>query len=753
MFGFNGHFQVSMDFISNGIVFGANRDFPLTVSRFLSTTDLAEYRTQRHGIKYDVDNENPVKATKVVDVTLGEITNDNREYMGHKELSPSNLNGIFSLSVVGTVVSLRRIGTIIGWRYNSTAGLTPATRKIRMTFPRPELINFVGTGHINSPNQTDVSNTHKGVVTFDLTPFQNLEDVYFYGGWVTSYTLKLPKRLTSFAIDNNYTVFTSLSFVLPSTVKKILLCKLGANINSVATFIAACVDCEYLLFGYPAGGWGTLINTTVNLSGTLDVSHMTKLKSFILPANSLLTSLVLPSGLTSWEWFYSTGWSAGIRGSFAVARLTEILQSPGLKAFYIHNNQLTWTKNFTDADISSAMLGIVVSNNTITGSISITTAKPTLKDFYMGINSLHSGAHQNTFANVNITGLTGAGLIDLSGCWVESLELPVNTLCQTLVLYDNKLSSTTNPGLKGQIEALSGMVSLWLGNGDGGLVGQNGNSLGVNFSVAAMASLSLCHINNCGFSGTLTLHTNNTLTQLLIHNNSFSSIVDLANKVNLIAFQFNNNTSLNPDLAPLVRLRNVDGSASAITLADHSAKSVTNPYSKFKYDGCPLLTEIRFPATAANSTWSTAPTITNNPLLANLTNLSLLNLPQGQTFNVNNNSSLNITFPLGANSFTPGTISIQGNSMSQANVNATIDSLYVNRAKWSAGAKSLNIGGNNSGATGIYQAPVGFTAGVSDGFPANAQEQIYVLVTNYAWTITVNEEPVGLDGGLYLTGS
>lgn len=78
--------------------------------------------------------------------------------------------------------------------------------------------------------------------------------------------------------------------------------------------------------------------------------------------------------------------------------------------------------------------------------------------------------------------------------------------------------------------------------------------------------------------------------------------------------------------------------------------------------------------------------------------------------------------------------------MSSANVDSTINNIYTNKTKWNSYtvAKSINIAGSNAAASGIYQAPAGFVLGVSDGAPASAKEQIYVLVNNYGWTITYN---------------
>lgn len=98
-----------------------------------------------------------------------------------------------------------------------------------------------------------------------------------------------------------------------------------------------------------------------------------------------------------------------------------------------------------------------------------------------------------------------------------------------------------------------------------------------------------------------------------------------------------------------------------------------------------------------------------------------------------------MTFPFGTNNFCPGNISIQNNALSQPNVDATIENIYNNRgADWGSGTKSLTISGTNATPSGTYQAPAGFVLGSSDGSPASAKEQAYVLVNNYDWQIVMN---------------
>ena len=77
--------------------------------------------------------------------------------------------------------------------------------------------------------------------------------------------------------------------------------------------------------------------------------------------------------------------------------------------------------------------------------------------------------------------------------------------------------------------------------------------------------------------------------------------------------------------------------------------------------------------------------------------------------------------------------------MSQANVEATIDSIYQNRGKnWGTGVKVLHIGGSNASPEGTLQEPEGFVLDMVDGNPISIKEKVYVLIHNYQWEITMN---------------
>lgn len=103
-------------------------------------------------------------------------------------------------------------------------------------------------------------------------------------------------------------------------------------------------------------------------------------------------------------------------------------------------------------------------------------------------------------------------------------------------------------------------------------------------------------------------------------------------------------------------------------------------------------------------------------------------------------SSMDRSFLLGDKDFYPSPIVIKG-VMSQPNVDITINFIYKNKLKWSScNTRSLNISGTNAAPSGTYQAPSGFIHKMSDGDPESGMEQIYVLIHNYGWIITFNQE-------------
>lgn len=144
-------------------------------------------------------------------------------------------------------------------------------------------------------------------------------------------------------------------------------------------------------------------------------------------------------------------------------------------------------------------------------------------------------------------------------------------------------------------------------------------------------------------------------------------------------------------------------------------------------------------------------TVTGNSTLTSLILPSLTGSGYTDTaYNVSGNAILNQSYdvPFATRSFNASNCSIN-----TINLDSIINYIYSNKTSYTyaAGTKSLTLTGTNMGIpTGTYQAPAGYiqannsTVG-NDGTPANAKEQIYVLVNQnidntitkkYKWSIS-----------------
>jgi hypothetical protein len=634
------------------------------------------------------------------------------------------------------------------YAYTPNTALTPPTRKYKIDIQRPDFIHGLYLYGVNMfPNETTSTNNFNSGATFslDLRYFNNLKVINFHNGiWSNNINITFPNSNTfeSFFINSKVSP-TTLNFSLPSTTKHI---GLYGSIPSVTTVIQNCNNCETLLFA----NVNSYNNANNSITGALNISHMTNLKDISIHQNNSLTSLTLPSGKSDWNSINIEALSASQSATINTSIIGDILSSSTLQSFYFFNNRYVINRNITNTDMPPNIQYFQIGGNSFTGDITLTSYRP-VKQIFTGNSSYRSGAQQNSHPNVNITGLTACQYIDLSGSNIQTLQLPNSTACQTLILFDNKLDINTNPTIINQINLMTGITSLRLGNSSWPTpgIGQT-PGFGANVSFASLVNCTMMWLDSCGLTGSLTIPNVAKLTELSVSGNTgLTNIVNLTshattlqrfNTINCTSYTFaitNVFTSLF-----LIYINNC-----GITSIDLSGKTNTSVQSsRFVVQGNPSLTQITFPPTLAACLFVSGAgvDIRNNPLLTNITNMENMNWAS-VTGNINNtfyclNNALNITFPFGTNSFIPRLMDISNNGMSNANVNATITSLYNNRTKWSTYtiAKSFNIGGTNAAATGTYQAPAGFVLASNDGTPASPKEMLYVLVNNYAWSITYN---------------
>lgn len=503
------------------------------------------------------------------------------------------------------------------------------------------------------------------------------------------------------------------------------------------------------------GGYGNVESfSPIQLKSNtiLNFSNHTNLRALTTGSSGLIGLQLNNTAAQNFELFIIR--SSGLSGTSFTDTLDNILTSPNLKRFDIKQNGLVWSRNFTNSDFSSSLIHWATNLNSINGSINLTTSKPNIQRFITGLVSLRTGQQLNTHQTVNITGLTNANYIDLTGSLVEDLQLPINTVIQTLYLFDNKLDVATNPNLISQINAMTSLIDLRMGNGSFTLgsagTGQNSTSgLGNGVDLSGLVNCTSMYLNACKITGTLTLPNVNKLSVLDVAGNTgLTTITNLSAHTSLGAIGLNSTTisiSLGTNFTNLNTIDALD--AQGLTSFDMTGKT-TGSWTRINLISCDNLTEVKLTADFNRSLYFSGSgfQITDNPLLTSLVNLEYINwAPQTNIFTAwFNNNALNMTFPIGINNFIPGNVRLQNNAMSTANVDATINNIYTNRTKWNVvtlgGGKSLNIAGTNSTASGTYQAPAGFVLGGTDGTSgiATAKEQIYVLVNNYNWTITYN---------------
>jgi len=746
MFSFRGTWVAKFEIDSAGVVVSANRDFMVQAAHGLKTLATNE----KFALKFDVDNVNVVKPDQFVNNTAA--ANDGREYVNFYPLTEviwvASIGGINVLS--GPVTNY--VNTYTGWRYISSASLSPLNRKVRVIFPKPELQSYYGLvpifdGTVNTSTNNLASTT---TLDLDLSVFPSLKHCIFHGLFCTTVNFKFPRRLESFKFTLPGSALSSINGKLPASIKQIILGPLSL-ITNIDTLIQDCVNTTVLaLASQNTTQWTNFSHAVTSLSGTLNISHMTVLETFVLPGNSNLNNLILPTTNT-WRWVNMVSWNATLRASFNSARLDEMLASPNLRAFLLANCQFVWAKNFTNADFASTLRGFWIANNSITGNITLTDAKPIL-EFRTSNFSARTGTQLNSHPVINITGLTTCRVIDVTGSDNVDLQLPVNTLCSSLSLWDNKLDIATNPNLIAQINAMTGLQSLYVGNQTnpqgGTAIGQNSvNGIGANPNFSGLLNCQIVSISACKASGTLTLYNAAKVTQLYVAQNTLASVVNFSvhTAMNTIVIRDN------PDL--VISIPNTFTSATSIvatntkiSTVDLSGKTVTSSFGALYFQSCLLLTTITFPTTQARSVIQTGLILNLSGCIALTTINNIANINYTSStgtadtrFNVDN-CAINHAILLGENNFIPRTILLQNNVMTQAVVDATINSLYTNRDKWNGytALKSLNIAGTNAAPSGIYQPPPGFVLGSSDGTPTSPKESIYALVNNRGWSITMN---------------
>lgn len=626
----------------------------------------------------------------------------------------------------------------------------PASRMFNVLLYNPGYIRAISYGSSAAAGAGDYYNG-----TFRLPYVPNCEVIRLIlgstqvaGVTVPAVTGNWPPNLKTLHLVQGTTLL-SVEKKFPSRLKHLHLMA-NAGLTNTNELIADCAQLESLVLSTEAwtqaGGTGSGFLG----AGPLQISHITGLKMFSVGISSL-TDIVFANFSSMRRWNL-TG-SPSLNAATFLSMLNQVLQSPEVEYINGSANNIAFSRTFDSADFGPALKNFWLQGNRITASqFNLTTARPGIAEFMLGdrTDTLVATAKSN-LETIDISGLTGARIIDLSNCSARYVVLPVNTTIVDLALGGNRIniSGSENAALVNQIRAMTSLVYLSLSISSSTSLrldgGQDGFSLGV-VNLDSLTSLSTVYASGCGLSGVLTLPPSAT-GAVLLANPALTGVAS-SSFSNLTGLRVTGCTAFNQDFTLMGRLDTLIGQSTSITQVDFSNRSTAVSIHVIDVANNTKLTIVRMPADPASAVLDLASgyylSFSNCPLLTsieNLENLSyeILTSGTGRIFRAAS-CALNIDFKIGVNNFLPTNISIQSNAMDAAHVNLNIDNVYQNRAKWSTTIvnKLLEISGTNAVASGVFQAPAEFVPGVSDGAPATAKEQAYVLVNNYGWTITMN---------------
>lgn len=733
--GFLGTGEGNLDVESNGIVSGSTRVFYMSIN----TKRVFNNATRTF---FDYDNVNVIKANQeVLGLGGGLIT-----YTGKpKTLLGQYFPGPQSTSMAGGIIPVYlKFGNADnrGFLYSSNSVLSPVTRKVRNEINFYETRNvFIWNAGLAGTIATSASNAVVGNLEINSDKYPYVESVMISGGFLTNLNLRIDKPTLKYFVLRETAISGTLTGSLPSSLLTFAM-HVVTGITSVSSLLANCVNLQSFFIGITVNnGPGTSYSNP--LTGTLDISHMTVLKELNISPISI-TSLILPTGKTDWSWYFITLMNTTVSAAFSTTSIDDALNSPNLIVFTFSQNAKTLTKNIGNSEIASTLLSFFIIQNSWSGTISITTAKPNVKNFYTGINATRTGTQLNSFPTVNITGLTACVTIDLSGSDIADLTLPVNTVCSTLVLMGNKLDIVTNTNLVAQINAMTALTTLQLSGvtaSTAGTTPSNGqnstNGLGANPVLSGLLNCSIIDASDCKMTGTLTVYNGAKLIRLLVAwNTGLTTITNLsAHATTITTLGAHGCSALTLNItSAYTKLQTININNTILTGLDLSAKSTTGSILLVATNCTGASITVTFPSNTLNAVCNPSFQMQNSNVatLVNVSNLSHLGVTGAavNTFYFNGNA-LNMTFPFGDNNFYPNQILIQDNGMSQANVDATLLKMFTNATQWNtySSAKTLNIAGTNAAPSGIYQ----FSA-----TPSTGNEYKYYLVNTKGWTITSN---------------
>src|SRR5690606_24233566 len=231
-------------------------------------------------------------------------------------------------------------------------------------------------------------------------------------------TIKLPTKIKELVIAEQVNLSSLSVDPLPPSVEQFTLYYSPVSASELTNMISTATGIKSLLFVQPSP-LPTTLATALLLKDTLaklDISHMAELQEVyisVMSGSAQIQEIVFPD--------MSNARLFGVAGITNVTinsdTLNEVLNgNSNLHGFIFYNNGYAWIKNFGNSDFSNNLIWFITFGNSISGNITLTDPKPNVIEFKTGNNTSHTGTQQNSFPVVDITGLTGATTIDLSGC-------------------------------------------------------------------------------------------------------------------------------------------------------------------------------------------------------------------------------------------------------------------------------------------------------------------------------------------------
>ena len=641
--------------------------------------------------------------------------------------------------------------------YNSSAPLSPTTRKINIVWHNPGHVKILQAVLNEGPGNQGDGKFLSGVLA--LPYFWNLVGVNLSNNGnstvdftnVTSITGNWSRRLKSISVGSNLSTsraLTSIANKFPVTLERLMLMSTISNVN---TLVADCVNLKTIWMmalvtphSY-SETFPSVVGSVTNgfQDTTFTIAHVTHLE-FLGIMNSALTSLTMPS--VNNNTLKKLGLiTTGISNAEFLSALNYALSSSALLFLNIRNLNKTVSKTIGDSDLNTIIEQFYTYGNIITGDITLTSARASCTAFKIGITttSITVAANKNNHANVNVTAFTVVVTLDLSNGRTSDLQLPVNTVIQNLHLGGNKLDVTVNTSLVSQIQAMTNLRKLHFSAGVSSVNplvptalnvnienGQNSVGFGANLDLSALTLLQEFIAHNCGSSGDITLPS--SIILFGIHTNSVDGISGAGSFSNITYFVVSSNLNFDFDFTRLPSVSLIHAGNCDLTVVDLSSRTAVTQWTgvtqgPFYLPNNVNLTVITFPTTQARSLINSASGAGNDinisgcTSLATVTNIENLNYTPIANGNIRrfyaNGCSLNTDLKVGVSDFIPTDVKMENNAMSVANVNLNIDNVYQGRRKWDTftNVKSLNIAGTNAAPSGTFVAPTGYKSATITG--------------------------------------